>query len=775
MRPAAAFRAACAALLLTLSSIGSAFAFVVVGPGCTFSDLQSAIDSKAADEIHVVVSYQVKPIKFQNRALQIYGAYTDCTGLALAPFNGAVPPFSFLDGSLDSAKPVIDISGASSLDLHNFRVINGHNFGAGSSGSGGGIRFVSSGSSNHLTLQDVDVAANQADFGGGIFYDGGASVSDNLTLLDHVFIEGNSANTAGGGIRLQGHVFMFAQSPETSINDNTANPFNTNDGKGGGLQILNISSAFITSPGNAGAAVINHNHARYGGGVSVHDSGVLILRAAQASRPVRIENNDAALFGGGIYLSPQGFNSVCGFGYGINHNTATDGSAIYRDASDGGTNQGRVDLAQDCPQPAPVCPVGEPCNSIDDNQSKGPDAGIVTVDGNTDSVEGLSLERVEMRRNSSAHLISVRGGQQLDLRNCLLAQNNLLAALIKSSAPVVVHSCTAADNTIGGNSLMALTGSALLAGSIFDQPGTPLLASSSKSIGLVDLITPDADNLNAQAAQLQFATRLLAADPFFIDPANGDYHLQANSPAIDYTGSGMALDLDGHPRGVILRNVGTPFDIGAFEKQTLTPVTFPPVETFEELDPDAPALPFGWFNTVTNDTGTSTGWAIATDFAFDGTHSVHVADAEGITDSTLDTPTLFVSRDGQLSFYHRFVLDFFDNRAGGGGITFFDGAVLEVSVDGQPFVDILDAGGSFVSGGYNATISTDWSSPIAGRKAWSGNSSGWQKVVVNLPPAANDGSVTLRWRVASDQANSAPGYWLDDIDAVIDTIFKDGF
>ena len=42
------------------------------------------------------------------------------------------------------------------------------------------------------------------------------------------------------------------------------------------------------------------------------------------------------------------------------------------------------------------------------------------------------------------------------------------------------------------------------------------------------------------------------------------------------------------------------------------------------------------------------------------------------------------------------------------------------------FTDITDAavGGSFVTGGYNATISTAFMSPIAGRMAWSGNSGG---------------------------------------------------
>jgi hypothetical protein len=56
----------------------------------------------------------------------------------------------------------------------------------------------------------------------------------------------------------------------------------------------------------------------------------------------------------------------------------------------------------------------------------------------------------------------------------------------------------------------------------------------------------------------------------------------------------------------------------------------------------------------------------------------------------------------------------------------FDGGVLEISFDdGLTFQDIVAAGGTFVRGGYNGTISTCCGNPLAGRQAWTGNSGGF--------------------------------------------------
>ena len=62
-------------------------------------------------------------------------------------------------------------------------------------------------------------------------------------------------------------------------------------------------------------------------------------------------------------------------------------------------------------------------------------------------------------------------------------------------------------------------------------------------------------------------TNVINADPLFFDPANGDFHLQPNSPCINTGLAGPdvpALDLDGVPRD-------SQPDIGAYEFNTTIP------------------------------------------------------------------------------------------------------------------------------------------------------------------------------------------------------------
>ncbi len=96
----------------------------------------------------------------------------------------------------------------------------------------------------------------------------------------------------------------------------------------------------------------------------------------------------------------------------------------------------------------------------------------------------------------------------------------------------------------------------------------------------------------------------------------------------------------------------------------------------------------------------------------------------------LDTPSIAINSSvASLTFRQNYSLaaSTTNNTIG------YDGGVLEIAIGGGSYGDIVAAGGSFVSGGYNTTLSGDFSNPLAGRQAWSGNSGAFATSVVNLP------------------------------------------
>jgi hypothetical protein len=173
----------------------------------------------------------------------------------------------------------------------------------------------------------------------------------------------------------------------------------------------------------------------------------------------------------------------------------------------------------------------------------------------------------------------------------------------------------------------------------------------------------------------------------------------------------------------------------------------------------APALPAGW--TAVNAAGPAPLWVTSNagtpaPAADSPPNAAFVNDPNVVSDKRLDSPSIAIPSPGaQLTFRHNHILE-----------TGFDGGVLEISIGGGAFQDILAAGGSFVTGGYTHTISLAFQSPIAGRQAWSGNSSGFKTTTVNLPAAAAGNNIVLRWRMGSDNAVAGTGWRLDNVQIV---------
>jgi hypothetical protein len=182
----------------------------------------------------------------------------------------------------------------------------------------------------------------------------------------------------------------------------------------------------------------------------------------------------------------------------------------------------------------------------------------------------------------------------------------------------------------------------------------------------------------------------------------------------------------------------------------------------------APALPAGWTSTGS---GAEPAWVTSTTNPSSAPNAAFAPNTATAGVTELVSPSLHINgQPAQVSFKNAF------NTESG-----FDGGVLEISINGGPYQDILAAGGSFVSGGYTGTMSAGTQNPLTGRSGWTGLSGGttaaptYINTVVNLPAAAVGQNIQLKWRMGSDELIAAsgtqPGQRIDNI-VVTDTSYS---
>ncbi len=187
---------------------------------------------------------------------------------------------------------------------------------------------------------------------------------------------------------------------------------------------------------------------------------------------------------------------------------------------------------------------------------------------------------------------------------------------------------------------------------------------------------------------------------------------------------------------------------------TLGVLTVALTENFDGVTP--PALPAGWM--AANASGPAPLWVTSNSGtpappADTAPNAAFVDDPNVVSDKRLDSPSIpITSSSAQVTFRNNYALE-----------NTFDGGVLEISIGGGAFTDIVTAGGSFVTGGYNGSISSSFSNPLAGRQAWTGSSGGFITTTANLPAAAAGNNVQLRWRMGSDTSVAATGWRVDTV------------
>jgi len=177
----------------------------------------------------------------------------------------------------------------------------------------------------------------------------------------------------------------------------------------------------------------------------------------------------------------------------------------------------------------------------------------------------------------------------------------------------------------------------------------------------------------------------------------------------------------------------------------------PDIENFDGVT--APALPANWSAAAT---GAGVPFVTRTNLPDSAPNSAFVPNngqAGGNNGSILESKDYAINSEAAtVSFRNRY-----DTEAN------WDGGVLEFSINGGTFQDIIAGGGSFLEGGYNGTLGVN-QNPLNSRSAWTGDSGGYITTTALLPTSTNGQTVKFRWRFGEDTNTFSVGWDVDNIE-----------
>jgi hypothetical protein len=566
------------ALIASASCIGSAEAMITVGPvsdtACQFHDIQAAVtaagQSSGFDLIAIsgtTWNAQTTIIDHDSDGLTIEGGFANCSA-------GISTGRTTLDGgSAVPQGPLFVHSGNGSLTLLHLVLTNAK----------GGVQSVLAGP---LTLSDVLVYFNHADYGGGMFVAGSDIFRMQLNLIN-TSINSNTATAAGGGLYLSNVDVSISNG--SNILANIAQGAAGAHANGGGIYAID-SNIIARDHSVFPYPFIGNNYAQYnGGGVyfsTTHaGSYELLLWNDRASAPLIVSENAAQNQGGAFYLSSiasgvqvfsfAGFENTI-----ITDNESYEGAAIYAFSSGHTFSVNTaIQFAQSVPgNTIPSCTAGTECNVIDGNHSIG--GSVVALNAADDAGStSFSMYRGRMRNNRGGTLIG--GNGYIDIESSLIANNEIGMGgdlMFTISNGLRIANSTIANNTIAGNELFTVIlppASLEILHSLLVQPSTGSLQGYALGAGVsANVRDIGALNVGISGTNVQFLT-----DPF-VNAAAGDYHIRDTSSAVDRWGpSGdpndppPTIDLDGALRPYQRNSPTTPYDFGAYEADaTIDPI-----------------------------------------------------------------------------------------------------------------------------------------------------------------------------------------------------------
>ncbi|MEE8391131.1 MAG: S8 family serine peptidase [Anaerolineae bacterium] len=554
-----------------ISNPAAPTADLTVGSGCTYATIAAAISAaNPGDRLLLEGGVTFVENVIVNKNLTLQGGYDGCASGSTARTT--------IDGNASGR--VFEVYNGLNVTLQNLNITNGN-----TGNDGGGIRFAAGVGSGTLNLTNVDVYANTATWGGGLWVGKDAEV-----VGTDVEIYNNTATTYGGGVRLYGGRATF--SDYSNIRDNSA-PL------GGGVYGT-LQDTYAPSLDLPSSADVYDNQALAGSGLG---GGVYMQEGSLSLTDCSDLYSNDAIHGGGAYLitttltidgscSEILYNTATGNGGGVyaqgstvnldddaelyNNDAGTDGSGSgggaylddsnlwsdkasirYNTADDFGggvyaTNTSIVDMDLG----SYTC-LGARCSRLYANIASNAYGGGIYANNST-----VRLDNIFVEYNTAA----LGGGiyaynSPVYAYNNLFARNNATSGIGDGIRLYAGSSMSGSGNTLAYNDAGgASTGRAI------DLSTSSLTLGCSIVWGHSSSINVSGENVTYSDVQGGYTGKgNLDVNPLFVSSASQDYHLQSTSPVIDRCLSGPSTDFDNERRPIVRETAASPYDMGADE------------------------------------------------------------------------------------------------------------------------------------------------------------------------------------------------------------------
>lgn len=516
--------------ITSLSTFGAVDRFYVGSDNaCDFSTIQAAINaannSQNPAEIRVAdnKAYHENIVVNLNNVL-IDGSYASCAD-AINDINGGNKVKLY--GAAASSNPSIRITGL-------FVVIKGIQIQGNDNGGifanetsvitlenllffqlGSRALSVSGDGQINVLLKNSLFLLNSGSFGGALYCTGS---NHSIEMTEDSGFAGNVASASGGAVWL-------ASGCDFSMTDGG---FENNSSAGNGGAMAAINSDVILKNVNFS----NNETNAFGGAIS-------ILNAFVQAEATKFTRNEAGAGGGAIELS--------------------QGSIFTLERST--TN----------------CLNKLKCNYFDGN--KAPSGGAISIASSVLIIEGTFFEN---NRADKGTVLRAFEGSGVNIEGSVFNRNGNQAAngfddlsviSVKSDSVTNIKFSTFADNHVLFSTFKQEDQADLniYSSIIFDSDSGDVFG----TVGSNTTLNPNCLIVHEAGSANNINANITEADPMFIDPANGDYHINAElSPAVDYCSalpSPQYRDIDNEVRGfddpTIANNPDTngTYDIGADE------------------------------------------------------------------------------------------------------------------------------------------------------------------------------------------------------------------